>query len=48
MLLLFCLSKVLFDSFFSVVEELVSSGEKVQEKPSTLQQTKDDPGMYCV
>ena len=43
----YLLSIIMFVSIFllSVVEELVSSGEEVKEKPS-LQQTKDDPGMY--
>ena len=44
----YLLSKIMFVSILLlfVVEELVSSGEEVKEKPSTFQQTKDDPGMY--
>ena len=43
----YLLSKIMYVSIFllSVVEELASSGEEVKEKPS-LQQTKNDPGMY--
>ena len=44
----YLLSKIMCVSMFllCVVEELVSSGEEVKEKPSALQQTKDNPGMY--